>query len=635
MEGPEFPAQMGADCKAQRRRAKATLGGEFQRMDDGSQVGGFDDDTSIRTAKNALEIELTIETDQPLPPQQSDHTITQPPDTGYSFHIPLFPAFPGEFKMKFLICLVLVFISSTPGKASCPERYELVSYRLGSERKESCYFVSTDYIRWQDGADFCARNHNGYLAEFFSLAEWEAFKIFISNIANQTKDKLWDGQHVWIGASIFDRSVWKWNTSGEVLDPLLSNGFPKDDLYGVTINVHSRKMVPQKLASPVCPGNSTIHSYVCESDERVEREAENQDSETFARSNSECQAELQRSRQEVQQLQEEAVALASSLEELLREREQMISSLQRELEAVRKTTELPSATEAATSLVEETAKPKEQATDFLIPNMIFTIKKSDENVEAKSEVVEAGGLRWWVSVLKSTYYAYTSFLVHAERGVGAPSPWTLTVQSLTLKVLRKGGEGGAPFTCTLRLEEASFSSEKGVVGMLSLWGWVYLIHPLNGFIDSQGTLHVEFSFEGPSMSPSRLPQRPTVWQAEATVQLRNFTSSLREDWGLISSPSVHVGGVEWRVTVGRLNGSYGFFLQCYSEKRSDWSLKVDYTVTVLSAEGGGRNEEEKGDGQELIRAVPWKGVLDIPEVSIATFLVADTLSVAVKIRVRH
>ncbi|CAG0905577.1 unnamed protein product, partial [Cyprideis torosa] len=295
--------------------------------------------------------------------------------------------------MKFLVCLVLGFLSWTSSKASCPERYEAVSYLVGPARKESCYFLSTDYIRWKDGANFCARNHNGYLAEFVSLPEWEAFKTFISNIANQTKDELWDGQHIWIGGCIFDRSVWRWNSSGEVLNPLLSNGFAKDDLYGLTINVHSKEMVPQKLASLVCPGHPTIHSYVCESDERVEGETENHDSKTLAGNSSECQAELEKSRQEVQQLQDETMTLASSLERTekrFRERDQMLSSFVRELEKA--TTELLETTGAAASLVEQSqsAKAKEQA-DFLIPNMHFTIKKSDyQRGEAKSNVVKAG-----------------------------------------------------------------------------------------------------------------------------------------------------------------------------------------------------------------------------------------------------
>ncbi|CAG0907365.1 unnamed protein product, partial [Cyprideis torosa] len=169
---------------------------------------------------------------------------------GNSFHILLFPVCPREdFKMKFLIYLVLLFLSSTPGKASCPGRYKSVSYQLGSERKESCYFVSTDYIRWEDGADFCSRHHGGYLAEFVYLAEWEAFKTFIANIPETTKDELFDAEHVWIGASFIDGNAWKWNGSGEDFSQIFVkskipqktplNDLPQDDFYGLTVNVHS------------------------------------------------------------------------------------------------------------------------------------------------------------------------------------------------------------------------------------------------------------------------------------------------------------------------------------------------------------------------------------------------------------
>ncbi|CAG0904481.1 unnamed protein product, partial [Cyprideis torosa] len=212
--------------------------------------------------------------------------------------------------------------------------------------------------------------------------------------------------------------------------------------------------------------------------------------------------------------------------------------------------------------------------------------------------------------------------LNAQGGQGAPSPWTLTAQSLTVKILKKGGEGGAPVT--LRLEGATFSSEKGVVGMLSGWWWITLTDPSYGFFDPQGTLHLEVSFEGASMSTSPPPQRPTVWEAEATLQLRDFTSSLREDGDTIFSPSVHVGGKEWRVMVRRWGGEYSFRLQCNPEERSEWSLKADWTITALSAEGGGGNGEEKGDGEEVRRGRPLISGLPIPHASIARFLTEDT-----------
>ncbi|CAG0900174.1 unnamed protein product [Cyprideis torosa] len=257
-----------------------------------------------------------------------------------------------------------------------------------------------------------------------------------------------------------------------------------------------------------------------------------------------------------------------------------------------------------------------------LPGMTFLLRKSDyEGGEAKSNVVEAGGLKWKVSVWES---GWTRFLLHAEGGRGAPSPWTLTVQSLTVKVLRKGGEGGAPLT--LRLEGATFSSEKGVVGMVTALTWGYLTQPSTGFVDPQGTLHLEVSFEGPSMSPSPPPQRLTVWEAEATLQLREFTSSLREDFDSIFSPSIHVGGKEWRVRVVRSSGDYYFRLQCNPEERSEWFLRADWTISLLSAEGGGRNEEEKGDGNEVSRGDPRTFGLLIPDDSIGRFLTGDSAS---------
>ncbi|CAG0884002.1 unnamed protein product [Cyprideis torosa] len=272
---------------------------------------------------------------------------------------------------------------------------------------------------------------------------------------------------------------------------------------------------------------------------------------------------------------------------------------------------------------------------FRLPEMEFRLKRSDwkgdgRNGEVQSNVVEAGGLRWRVSFWVS---GWTRFLLHAEGGRGAPSPWTLTAQSLTVKILRKGGEGGAP--ATLRLEGATFSSEKGVVGMLSGWDWRELTNPSFGFVDPQGTLHLEVSFEGAAMSPSPPPQRPTVWEAEATLQLRDFTSSLRGEDDSIHSPSVHVGGKEWRVWVRKLYGGYLFSLLCNPEERSEWSLRVDWTISLLSAGGGGGNEEEKRDGKEVYRGRPYTSWLSIPPASIARFLTGDSATVRVKILVHH
>ncbi|CAG0896024.1 unnamed protein product [Cyprideis torosa] len=242
-----------------------------------------------------------------------------------------------------------------------------------------------------------------------------------------------------------------------------------------------------------------------------------------------------------------------------------------------------------------------------LPKMEFRPKRSDwkgdwMNGEAKSNVVEAGGLRWKVTVWEPRVSfwvsGWTRFLLHAEGATGAPSPWTVTSQSLTLKVLRKGGDGGAPVTH--RLEGATFSSEKGVVGMIPRWSWSGLTDPRNGFVDRQGTVHVEVSFEGAAMSPSPPPQRPTVWEAEATLQLRNVTSSPREVYDSIFSPSVHPGG------------------------ESEWSLEVDWTISLLSADGGGWNQEKKEDGEEVNRGRPLTYGLSILHASIGRFLTGDS-----------
>ncbi|CAG0903777.1 unnamed protein product, partial [Cyprideis torosa] len=230
---------------------------------------------------------------------------------GNSFHIPLFPVCPREdFKMKFLIYLVLGFLSSTPGKASCPGRYKSVSYQLGSQRQESCYFVSTDYIRWADGAEFCSRHHGGYLAEFVYLAEWEAFKTFIANIPETTKDELYDAEHVWIGAAIVDGNAWKWNGSGEDFSQIFPksqipqktplNDLPQDGSYGLTVNVHSGEMVPYKLGSAYYPGSQTMHSYVCETDQPMDKE--DPGVLQLSRNLTKCQRDLGRKEKEVKVL---------------------------------------------------------------------------------------------------------------------------------------------------------------------------------------------------------------------------------------------------------------------------------------------------------------------------------------------
>ncbi|CAG0899333.1 unnamed protein product, partial [Cyprideis torosa] len=583
-----------------------------------------------------------------------------------------------------ILCVLLI------GKASCPGRYEAVSYQLGSERKESCYFVSTDYVRWEDGTLFCSRHHGGYLAEFVYLAEWEAFKSFFTNIPKTTKAQLYD-THVWIGAShVIGRNVWKWNGSEADFSQIVPRSqipeleltplknLPEGDSYGLTVNVYSGDMEPYIFRTLSCIGCPTMHSYVCETDQAIDKEPLSlsatecqRDLQDGARDLAQCHEDLEREKEEAKKmsqnltvcevdlelcglqalgLEDDSENLAeceknitevknvislkeqtisslqekllqergkriSSLEEELQktklflwERDQMISFLQRELEIARKTTEL------------------------LIPKMTFAIRKSDyQNGEAKSSIVEAGGLRWWVSFWVPSNF--NRLLIHAEGGRGVSVPWTLTTQFLTLKIFKK--EGREEKAHTNRLERATFSSDKGVAGMLPGWTWSTLTHPSWGFIHSQETLHMEVSFEGvASMSLGLPPQRPTVWEAEAILQLREFTSSLKEDGDGISSRSVHVGGFEWRAWVRR-RSDYAFGLKCSLEKKEDWTLRVDWSMILLSAEGGGRNEETKGNGVEVRRGLPLTFGCHIRESDIHRFLTDDTAKVAVKIRVHH
>ncbi|CAG0903797.1 unnamed protein product, partial [Cyprideis torosa] len=132
---------------------------------------------------------------------------------------------------------------------------------------ETCFFVSTDYIRWADGRDFCGRRNNGSLAEFHSNRKLQAFRNFLFTLPNTTKDELWDAEHAWIGGAVLDGSVWRWTSSGKELDSSISEELPIKGSYGLTINVHSKELVPFKLQS-LSPGHQTIHSYVCETDPR-------------------------------------------------------------------------------------------------------------------------------------------------------------------------------------------------------------------------------------------------------------------------------------------------------------------------------------------------------------------------------
>ncbi|CAG0902576.1 unnamed protein product, partial [Cyprideis torosa] len=142
--------------------------------------------------------------------------------------------------MSLALCLFLCLLSWTGANGSCPGDYQSVSYTLRSKVVEACFFVSTDYVRWADGADFCGRRSNGSLAEFVSAKKLQAFREFLSTMSNATKEELWDAEHAWIGGAVLNGSVWRWNSSKKELSPFISEELPINDFYGLTINVHSK-----------------------------------------------------------------------------------------------------------------------------------------------------------------------------------------------------------------------------------------------------------------------------------------------------------------------------------------------------------------------------------------------------------
>ncbi|CAG0903181.1 unnamed protein product, partial [Cyprideis torosa] len=186
--------------------------------------------------------------------------------------------------------------------ASCPGDYQSVSYTLRYQFVEACFFVSTDYIRWADGGDVCGRRNNGSLAEFPSNRKLQAFRNFLSTIPNTTKEEIWDAEHAWIGGAVLDESVWRWNSSGKELESFISGELPIDDFYGLTINIHSKELVPFRLQS-LSPGHQTIHSYVCETDPRETEQTGSSVPQTVAWDSSECQAELKRTQEELEEVQ--------------------------------------------------------------------------------------------------------------------------------------------------------------------------------------------------------------------------------------------------------------------------------------------------------------------------------------------
>ncbi|CAG0896115.1 unnamed protein product [Cyprideis torosa] len=150
-----------------------------------------------------------------------------------------------------------------------------------------------------------------------------------------TKEELWDAEHAWIGGAVLDGSVWRWNSSGKELESFISGELPIDDFYGLTINVHSKELVPFKLKSlSLSPGHQTIHSYVCETDPRETGQTGSSVPQTVARDPSECQAELLVAKEErtaalERELREERRLLATKEEMILKQQELLVAKEER------------------------------------------------------------------------------------------------------------------------------------------------------------------------------------------------------------------------------------------------------------------------------------------------------------------
>ncbi|CAG0880757.1 unnamed protein product [Cyprideis torosa] len=141
---------------------------------------------------------------------------------------------------------------------------------------------------------------------------------------------------------------------------------------------------------------------------------------------------------------------------------------------------------------------------------------------------------------------------------------------------------------------------------------------INEIIDSRG----KFGFISVTVEiigPRKVSKAPAAERPPPPSQRCNPEE--RSDWSLKA---------DFTITVLSAEGG-----KCNPEERSDWSLKADYTITVLSAEGGWRNEEGKGDGEEVSREYPRISGLYIPTADIRRFLTRDTATVKVKIRVHH
>ncbi|CAG0900691.1 unnamed protein product [Cyprideis torosa] len=300
--------------------------------------------------------------------------------------------------MSLPLCLLLCVLglSWTGANGSCPGPYKSVSYTLRSQNVEACFFVSTDYVRWADGGDFWGRRNNGSLAEFPSNRKLQAFQNFLSTIPDTTKDELWDAEHAWIGGAVLNGSVWRWHSSGKELESSISEELPIGDFYGLTINVHSKELVPFRLQS-LSPGHQTIHSYVCETDPRETEQTGSSVPQTVARDSSECQAELKRTQEElegfkVQLLVADCPCSNRSIQEAeAGVKEERISGLERELGEERRLNGAKIL--ALESELREERRLRATKEDIILKQQEFLVAKEERTAALESELREERRLR--------------------------------------------------------------------------------------------------------------------------------------------------------------------------------------------------------------------------------------------------
>ncbi|CAG0898015.1 unnamed protein product [Cyprideis torosa] len=420
---------------------------------------------------------------------------------------------------------------------SCPGPYKSVSYTLRSQVVEACFFVSTDYIRWADGRGFCGRLNNGSLAEFHSNRKLQAFRNFLSTMPDTTKDELWDAEHAWIGGAVLDRSVWRWHSSGRELESSISEALPINDFYGLTINVHSKELVPFKLQSlSLSPGkrgfeHSLLSNAFTSYEPNVYGQTEQTGSsvpQTVARDSSECQAELKRTQEELAEVQVQLLvadcpcSTRSVLEAEAGVKEERISALEREL---REEKRLSATKDAKISALEEKLESQRTSAVMLLAKdgvpKIPSAYEDEESFRLEVRLLEAvatdvkGNTEKNGMTIKARFANVSAMEVndrvfsepHYLRGFGVRLLARRRTASLGLSLSCIGnvleGDYSVSVTFTLTLER---DGGKGGPETLSFtttydqriteWGWhsflkwEELVAPGSGWIGEDGTVRV-------------------------------------------------------------------------------------------------------------------------------------------------